>query len=464
METRARGVHRTALPALRSNTFVRVLIAGALLALVGVGAKYAYGSGDDPDPLGVELAGTHGEAGAVLADGGASFLRPISLSAENKVPCPLGTATGMAMTGDCAQHAKEARDALGRDLWFIAAYAFMGVAGCLLGASVLRPGQGRRLLEAAAWAAGIAAVADLIEDRLLWSALDPNSTSETWQRAAAVAATFKWSLLPVFFIGALIGLWLFVRRLPPPPEGKKTPGGDHPTLACALRWQEPEKGCWDQGQRGICFSGGGIRSPSFSLGALQGLEEANQGSALARARYLTAVSGGGYLAGAAQLLASRREQAEHEYRAFGTGSPEEDHLRRHANYLADGAGEWVNALGQAIGKVLGNLVLVGLFLLSIAQPVGWIGRVLLDARPAAVSPGENLPNFPQAVGFALLLLSVPAVLMAASHRRDTTTIKSFSSLVSVASARCAVAPLRWVSGRRCSASPPSRFRCSMSSG
>ena len=46
---------------------------------------------------------------------------------------------------------------------------------------------------------------------------------------------------------------------------------------------------------GICLSGGGIRSASFSLGVCQRLIEAG---ILGRADYLSAVSGGSYLAAA----------------------------------------------------------------------------------------------------------------------------------------------------------------------
>src|SRR5439155_15034404 len=124
------------------------------------------------------------------------------------------------------------------------------------------------------------------------------------------------------------------------------------------RWAPPATGAWDQGELGICFSGGGIRSASFSLGALQRLQEGapRRGSAVARARYLSAVSGGGYMAGAAQLLASKRGDPA----VFQPGSPEEDHLRRHANYLADSSSEWWAALVQTVGKLLANVVLVGL--------------------------------------------------------------------------------------------------------
>jgi MFS family permease len=48
----------------------------------------------------------------------------------------------------------------------------------------------------------------------------------------------------------------------------------------------------EQGLRGLCFSGGGIRSATFCLGVLQALAEANK---LKTFDYLSTVSGGGYI-------------------------------------------------------------------------------------------------------------------------------------------------------------------------
>jgi hypothetical protein len=96
---------------------------------------------------------------------------------------------------------------------------------------------------------------------------------------------------------------------------------------------------------GICASGGGIRSASVTLGALQALQR----DVLPRARYLVSVSGGGYMTGAFQL-ALTRANSEAESLAtpadvFTPGSAEEDRLRRHGKYLADGGLEWATALG-----------------------------------------------------------------------------------------------------------------------
>ncbi|MFD8756538.1 hypothetical protein ACFV0O_37000 [Kitasatospora sp. NPDC059577] len=112
---------------------------------------------------------------------------------------------------------------------------------------------------------------------------------------------------------------------------------------------------------GFCVSGGGIRSACVTLGALQSLRPW-----LKRARYLVSVSGGGYTVGALQLALSDSAPDSPVHAVSGLtadtvmepGSPEEDHLRRHGKYLADGAGQWLVALGTLLRGVLSALTLL----------------------------------------------------------------------------------------------------------
>ena len=55
------------------------------------------------------------------------------------------------------------------------------------------------------------------------------------------------------------------------------------------------------GRTGVCFSGGGVRSAAYNLGALQELQASGE---LQRADYLAAVSGGSYIAGAHAITGS----------------------------------------------------------------------------------------------------------------------------------------------------------------
>lgn len=80
----------------------------------------------------------------------------------------------------------------------------------------------------------------------------------------------------------------------------------------------------------VCCSGGGIRSASYCLGALQALDGAGF---LDKARLILGVSGGGYMAASRALVAHGLESGAgvadaNALPAYAPGSPEEQHLRR----------------------------------------------------------------------------------------------------------------------------------------
>src|SRR5215469_889873 len=82
---------------------------------------------------------------------------------------------------------------------------------------------------------------------------------------------------------------------------------------------------------GLTLSGGGIRSASFCLGALQALDKAG---VLKNVDYLATVSGGGYI-GTSLSAAMTRSQGEFPF--AGSLIPDEpyplQHIRNHSNYL-----------------------------------------------------------------------------------------------------------------------------------
>src|ERR1700676_1365630 len=96
---------------------------------------------------------------------------------------------------------------------------------------------------------------------------------------------------------------------------------------------------------GICCSGGGIRAAAFCLGGLQALRTSGH---FGKAHYLSAVSGGGYIAVAhATLLGLTRQKAAHlglsddeteellqKPAPWSLDAPETENLRNHTNYLA----------------------------------------------------------------------------------------------------------------------------------
>jgi hypothetical protein len=173
---------------------------------------------------------------------------------------------------------------------------------------------------------------------------------------------------------------------------------------------------------GICCSGGGLRSAAFSLGALQQLRAAG---VLDEAAWMSAVSGGSYIAAAHYLvqadfsppvdtdtsrgrsneLAEDGSQSERDAQvasftatpAYAIGSPEERWLRTHSSYMADG---WLLKLLLA-GQVLFGSALILLAVVAVltlfAIPAGVAGVALfpdlasdqLSTAEAAVVVGYN---------------------------------------------------------------------------
>jgi hypothetical protein len=148
-----------------------------------------------------------------------------------------------------------------------------------------------------------------------------------------------------------------------------------PTPAIRGPIEEPKPG-----RVGVSCSGGGVRSAAYNLGVLQHLQAEG---VLKRAKYLSAVSGGSYVAAAMTL--ARHSTSE----PFAPGSPEEQYLRNRTTYLAPHGGEAIffvyrMLLGLAINLLLFALVLgipaliVGLILraggftgLEGSAPPGW---------------------------------------------------------------------------------------------
>jgi hypothetical protein len=143
---------------------------------------------------------------------------------------------------------------------------------------------------------------------------------------------------------------------------------------------------------GFCLSGGGIRSGSVAMGALQTLR-----TELREADYLVSISGGGYTSGAfAQLLTDAGDddviqapaRAVHDPdRAYMPGSVEFDHVRRHSSYIASTATQMLVALAVLARGLVASLLLI--FAPAVALGVGaaWffyaipLGVFAFPARP-----------------------------------------------------------------------------------
>jgi Patatin-like phospholipase len=125
---------------------------------------------------------------------------------------------------------------------------------------------------------------------------------------------------------------------------------------------------------GVAFSGGGIRSAAFSLGALQALQETD---IFPHVEYLAAVSGGNYIASAYTISAAWSDAPPNgvgSQQPWARGSPEEQYLRHHTDYLAPGL---TGRLWLAANLLYGFIANYLPFLLSafvLGRIVGWVLR------------------------------------------------------------------------------------------
>ena len=127
---------------------------------------------------------------------------------------------------------------------------------------------------------------------------------------------------------------------------------------------------------GVALSGGGIRSASFALGAMQ---ELRARGLLEKARYLTTVSGGGYTGSAFTAMNQPRvdptgtlHAPEAERQQWREGAPEEQALRRSLRYLATSNAGLISAVGRIVFGLFVNLVLLYLLTFAFVRPVGWL--------------------------------------------------------------------------------------------
>jgi hypothetical protein len=149
---------------------------------------------------------------------------------------------------------------------------------------------------------------------------------------------------------------------------------DAPRPAYRGLYEEPSE---TDERLGICCSGGGVRSAAFNLGALQSLQDKGR---LSEARYLSAVSGGSYIASAFCMVAQTPGVKgldqdvfnEKDGQPFAPGTPEEQYLRNHLSYLApDMTAKVYLGLRLAAGLLV-NVLLIGLPVLIAGLVIGWV--------------------------------------------------------------------------------------------
>ncbi len=322
------------------------------------------------------------------------------------------------------------------------------------------------------WAAGLAALANVIQDGLLIAALRSNPLHGTW--IFRITAAFSFIKFTSLVAAVVIGLTAlatafsrmvthkgFVRRwvkarskfardddprspciVPPSPtesartesvrrrrdgQTEKTASEDWGLrrkldldASIQRQWwsennrssapvhftQDSQSPSAPAGGTAICLSGGGIRSASVALGALQSMRSAlDDFSGIDR---IVSVSGGGYTNGGLQLALTGQGGGPAEpggakaNDVFSPGSVEEDHLRRHSSYLSDGLVQWLVALGVLFRNLLASLLIIGLSIAAMGLAFGFFyrhvpivdgGLQTLRTRLLA-SAGTHAPAYP----------------------------------------------------------------------
>ena len=138
---------------------------------------------------------------------------------------------------------------------------------------------------------------------------------------------------------------------------------------------------------GLCLSGGGVRSATFSLGVLQNLFKRGF---LKHVDYLSTVSGGGYMGGCFSSLYSQTKdrgearEADEEFdleKNFALSTADQmHHLRRRGDFLITRRGAFVRESMRTWGLLLLGLVvmitLLGSFLVFLAGAFVVVGEMM----------------------------------------------------------------------------------------
>lgn len=136
---------------------------------------------------------------------------------------------------------------------------------------------------------------------------------------------------------------------------------------------------------GICLSGGGVRAAAYGLGALQSFGRHGLLYGPRRAKYLTAVSGGSYIATAFALVARDfflSDSLLPSIAPFAHGSPEEQYLRDHTKYLTHGRFGIAAVIWRVLLGVIFNVTMFVIALSFIGVPLGYFYRLIWPSLQA----------------------------------------------------------------------------------
>ena len=295
-----------------------------------------------------------------------------------------------------------ARMSLVVDLGMIAAYTLVAVRSLELMWAVRCTRATERVAYAGAIVLAVGGVLDVVEDLTLWARVGDATTEAT----LTTAWSWPMRVLVVVGLGVLVVTAVRSKRVLKQRSGPdatlEEPAPGEPGMArnglplLSVDGRRPET---TRPDLVIACSGGGIRSASFCLGALQVL---NQSGHYRRADAVVGVSGGGYMAAALHAARWRsttdpddQETWSEEVGAdvFSQSSPEQHWLRRHTRYLLKSTDVVVQGVLSVLFGMAVNLVLLAASVLAIAWLLGWYlnasgaltGWDTADAQPLGFS-------------------------------------------------------------------------------
>jgi hypothetical protein len=312
------------------------------------------------------------------------------------------------VVADATVELSDIRTALALDLAFAVSFAVVGYLLMRTGLRWWAPERRRlfgwwRALPSAAIAAG---VLDVIQTtgRLVW--LDDAAPPSAATHLIAAIAWWTWAAYLVALVG-VFGLVIGPTLAPVLRPGLRAVFGriDRRLGETTVTGSTPRPADGD-GSLGICASGGGIRSASVMLGAFRGL---SGDGTFQRARWVHAVSGGGFTAGGWRVSSRARDETD----LFEPRHPWFLSVRRRRRYLDNG---WGSLVGGVLAALARTVAVFG-GVLAAAVLAGWaVGRLV---RSWAVHPafsnaaGGGATTWAELTEWRLLLPGIIPLTLAA---------------------------------------------------
>lgn len=314
----------------------------------------------------------------------------------------------------------EARHAIEVDFLLIVCYAIGLAALCLLARRIFRSPAARAIGPVLARAVLFAGALDVIENVAMLLLIAYRKGY--W---ATIAATAAWPKFAIIVVALLYLVFAAVKAVfypllagPRASAAAVAKAGGQPPLFSegeTPSWRGRE---WDPkaGKIGISCSGGGVRSAAYNLGALQVMTERE---ITTKAKFLTAVSGGAYIAGALTIMSKGIADSGLVRNPFEPRSPEEEHFRNNSSYLAPGVGGKAWLVVRLLIGVLINFLFLWLLLSVVAKPLGW----LLRTRWLHPEMKDSMLEIPMSMWapigvFGAAAVAVAVVAVVVRHNRD----------------------------------------------